>query len=143
MRKGSQREGMRGPGLEGDSLIALRASVAVPPVLFSGPLARQGLLHAPPLSWLQVVRVTFHFLDDVFRLHFTLKPAQGIFQRLSLLQSNFCQFDLLPVNKSLTAYIIISIISQGTSESAPDCALTMSRIRSRQYTVKLTNAYPK
>src|SRR5215470_5320007 len=86
----SQRERMRGP--EGDSLIALRASVAVSPVLFSGPLTRKGLLHPPPLSRLQVVRVTFHFLDDVFRLHFTLEPAQGVFQRFSLLQSNFRQF---------------------------------------------------
>src|SRR5215470_5491809 len=93
---------MRGPGLEGDWLIALRTKVAVPPALFSGSLARQSLLHAAPLSRLQVVGVALHFLDDVFRLHFTLEPAKRVFQRLSLLQSNFCQFDLLPASKPAT-----------------------------------------
>src|SRR5215471_20639679 len=97
--------GFRPPYILGEkTLIALRTKVAVSPALFSGSLTRQGLLHAAPLSRLQVVRVTFHFLDNVFRLHLPLKPAQRVFQRLTLLQSNFCQFDLLPVkNKAPTA----------------------------------------
>src|SRR5215467_2825651 len=102
-------------------LIALRTRVAVCPVLFSGSLTRQRLLHTAPLSRLQVIGVTFHFLDDVFRLHFTLEPAQGVFQRLTLLQSNFRQFDLLPpVIESLTAYMILPILSHKYQRIIPD-----------------------
>jgi len=48
---------------------------------FSGPFARQGLLHAFLLAGLQVVRVALYLFNDVFRLDFTFKPAQRVFQR--------------------------------------------------------------
>jgi hypothetical protein len=35
--------------------------------------------------------VTLHFLNNVFRLNLALEPAQGILNRLTFLQSNFCQ----------------------------------------------------
>ena len=61
--------------------------------LFSSTLSRQSLFHAFLLAWLQVVGVTFHFLNYVFRLNLALEPTQGSLQRLTLLQSNFCQTD--------------------------------------------------
>ncbi len=35
--------------------------------------------------------MTFHFLDDVFLLYLALETAEGIFQRLAFLQSDFSQ----------------------------------------------------
>src|SRR5207245_7725523 len=45
--------------------------------LFSGTLSRQSLLQSPLLARLQVVRMTLHFLNDVFRLNLALEPTQG------------------------------------------------------------------
>src|SRR5437868_42653 len=58
---------------------------------FSGTLSRQSLLHSALLARLQVVGVTLHFLNDVLRLHLALEATKGVLQRLTLLQSNFCQ----------------------------------------------------
>src|SRR5438445_618070 len=46
--------------------------------LFSGALARQGLLHSALLARLQVVGVALHFLNDVFRLILAREPTEGI-----------------------------------------------------------------
>ena len=35
--------------------------------------------------------MALHFLDNVLRLDFALKPPQGTLDRLAILQSNFCQ----------------------------------------------------
>src|SRR6266436_8163600 len=67
------------------SLIRLSAS------LFSGTLSRHSLLQSALLARLQVVGVTPHFLNDVFRLSLAFEPTKGVLQRLALLQSNFCQ----------------------------------------------------
>ena len=48
-------------------------------------------LHPTSFARLQVVGVTLHFLNDVFRLNLALEAAQGVLQGLALLQSNFCQ----------------------------------------------------
>ncbi len=40
--------------------------------------------------------MTFHFLDNVFLLHFAFETTQSIFQRLAFLQSNFCQLNYTP-----------------------------------------------
>ncbi len=44
--------------------------------------------------------MTLHFLNDVFRLNLTLEPTEGVLQRLTLLQSNFCQTDHPPNESS-------------------------------------------
>ena len=59
--------------------------------LLAIPLARQGRLHTALLTWLQVVGVTLHFLDDVLLLHFPLESPQRVFQRFAFLYTNFCQ----------------------------------------------------
>lgn len=55
------------------------------------PLASQSLLDAHLSARLQIVRVTLHFLDDVFRLNFALEATQGALDGLAFLQSNFSQ----------------------------------------------------
>src|SRR5438309_3287125 len=59
--------------------------------LFPGALSRQRFFYSALRTWLQVERVTLHFLDDVLGLNLALEPAQGILDGLILLQSNFCQ----------------------------------------------------
>jgi len=35
--------------------------------------------------------MTLHFLDDVFLLNLSLKPAKSVFKRFAFLQANLCQ----------------------------------------------------
>ena len=58
---------------------------------FTATLARQGFFYALFLARLQVVGVTLYFFDDVFLLNLALETAEGILQRLALLQSDFGQ----------------------------------------------------
>ena len=58
--------------------------------LFPRALSRQGLFHSTSFAWLQVIRVTFHFSNDVFRLNFTFESAERIVYGFARLQSNFC-----------------------------------------------------
>jgi len=48
-------------------------------------------LHALLLARFQVKGVALDLLDNVFRLHLTLKPAQRIFKGFAFLNSNLCQ----------------------------------------------------
>lgn len=73
------------PPADAQRLVAIRAGVAVFADLFLGPFTRQGLFYATLLTWLQVVRMTLYFLDNVFCLDLTFKPAQRVFQRLAFL----------------------------------------------------------
>jgi len=74
-----------GSGLIAGKLIVFLAN------LFPRAFLRERLLHPAPLSRLQIIGVTFHFLNNVLSLNLPLKPAQRVLQRLALLQSNFCQ----------------------------------------------------
>ena len=46
--------------------------------LFPRALPRQGLFHSTFFTWLQIIRVTFHFSNDVFRLNLTFESAERI-----------------------------------------------------------------
>src|SRR5262249_16832848 len=59
--------------------------------LFAIALARQRLLHTALFARLEIEGVPFYFLNNVFLLYLPLETSQGIFQRLALLYSNFCQ----------------------------------------------------
>ena len=50
--------------------------------------------------------MAFHFLDDVFLLHFPLEATQDIFQRFAFLQSDFSQrnYTPKPVQLGLVSY---------------------------------------
>jgi hypothetical protein len=62
-----------------DNLIRLSAN------LFSGTLSSQSLLHPALRTRLQVEGVTFHFLNDIFRLHLALEASQGTLDGLTVL----------------------------------------------------------
>jgi len=62
------------------------------PNLLAITLARKRLLHAFLLTWLQVERVAFDLLDDVFGLHLALETAQSVLKGFAFLNSNFCQW---------------------------------------------------
>ena len=82
--------------LLGSDLYGLEGLVGFFADLFSGALSGQRFFHAALLTRLQVIGVTFHFLDDVFRLHLALEAAQGVLYGFTLLQSNFCQIESPP-----------------------------------------------
>jgi hypothetical protein len=54
-------------------------------------LASERFFYALLFAGFQIKRVTLHFLDNVFRLHFALEAAQSIFKGFALLYSNLCQ----------------------------------------------------
>jgi hypothetical protein len=70
---------------------ALKELVLLFASLFTIPLACQCCFDTTLLARLQVVGVTFDFLDDVFLLYLALKPAQCVFKRFAFLQANLCQ----------------------------------------------------
>lgn len=71
--------------------VAIGTRITVPAALLFGSFTRQGLLHAFPLSWLEVIGVPLHILNYVLCLNLPFEPAQRIFQRLAFLQPNLCQ----------------------------------------------------
>jgi hypothetical protein len=66
------------------------------PGFFPATLARQGFLHPFLFARFQVEGMTLHFLNDVFLLHLALKPAQSVFEGLTLLKSDFGHLNLHP-----------------------------------------------
>jgi hypothetical protein len=64
--------------------------VLLTPLLFTETLTREGLFGATLFPRLHVVAVLLDFLDDVFRLYFSLEAPESVFQRLTLLNYNFC-----------------------------------------------------
>ena len=58
---------------------------------FPAPFSSQRLLDALLLARFQVEGVFLDFLDDVFLLDLSLETPQGIFDRLTILNSNFRQ----------------------------------------------------
>ncbi len=63
---------------------------------FTRPLASQRGLHAFLFPGFQVKGVALYFFNNVFLLHLALKTAQGVFEGLTLLQSNFRQVNTPP-----------------------------------------------
>jgi hypothetical protein len=64
--------------------------VLLTPLLLTETLTREGLLCATLFPRLHVVAVLLDFLDDVFRLHLPFEAPESVFQRLTLLNYNFC-----------------------------------------------------
>jgi hypothetical protein len=60
------------------------------PLLLAQSLPRKRFFGPALLARLHVEAVLLYFLDDVFLLHLALKTAQGIFQRFTLLDDDFC-----------------------------------------------------
>jgi len=51
----------------------------IPAILLPVPFPGQSLLDPLPFTRFQVERVLLYFFDDVFLLHFSLEPAEGVF----------------------------------------------------------------
>ena len=58
--------------------------------LFPGTLLSQSLFDPASFARLQIVGVTLHVLNNVFRHDLAFEPPQGVLQRLAFLQSHFC-----------------------------------------------------
>jgi hypothetical protein len=54
-------------------------------------LASERFFYSLPLARLQVERVTLYFLNYVLGLYLPLEPPKRVLERLSFLESNFCQ----------------------------------------------------
>jgi hypothetical protein len=65
--------------------------IALEPGLLADALAGQRFLHPPLFPGLEIIGVTFDFLDDVFLLDFALETTKRVFQRLAFLKPNFSQ----------------------------------------------------
>ena len=77
--------------------------ILLPPLLLAQTFTRERLLCAAFLARLHVVAVLLYFLDDVFLLHFPLKTAQRIFQRLTFLNAYFShlKITILPMRVAM------------------------------------------
>ena len=64
--------------------------VLLTPLLLPETLTRESLFGPPLFPRLHVVAVLLDFLDDVLRLHLPLEAPECVFQRLALLNNNFC-----------------------------------------------------
>ena len=64
--------------------------ILLTPLLFPETFTREGLFGSTPFPGLHVVAVLLDFLDDVLGLDLALEAAKSIFQRLALLNYNFC-----------------------------------------------------
>ena len=60
------------------------------PLLFAETLTRESFFRTTLLTRLHVVAVLFDLLDNVLRLNLAFKTPERIFQRLTLLNDNFC-----------------------------------------------------
>jgi hypothetical protein len=60
------------------------------PLLFTETLTREGFLGSTPFAGLHVVAVFLDLLDDVLSLDLPFEAAESVFQRLTLLNNNFC-----------------------------------------------------
>jgi hypothetical protein len=68
----------------------------IPAKTLTASLASERLLYTLLLTGFQVKRMLLHFLDNVFGLNSPLEAAQGVFQGLSILETNFCQSNYTP-----------------------------------------------
>ena len=59
--------------------------------LLTIPLSSERFFGAPLFTGFQVERVTLDFLHDVFLLNLAFKTTQSAFERLSILEMDFCQ----------------------------------------------------
>jgi hypothetical protein len=80
--------------------VCLGVLILLPSLFLAQSFARKRLFCAALFSRLHVVAVLLDLFDDVFLLHFTLKTAQCIFQRLTFLNADFrhLDFTVLPMH---------------------------------------------
>jgi hypothetical protein len=98
-----KREEGHSPGEERPSNNLL---VLLFPSFFPAAFARQRFFHALFLAGFQIKGVALYLLNYVFLLYLALETAQGIFEGLALLQSDFCQRNYTPKLAQLDLIVI-------------------------------------
>ena len=73
------------------------SSVEIPAHLLAGPLTGERLFHTALVARLQIEGVLLDVLDDVFLLNLALESAKGALDRLTFLDSDFCQLGCHPL----------------------------------------------
>jgi hypothetical protein len=61
---------------------------------FAVALAGESFFGAALFPWLQVEGMPLDLFNDVFLLYFPFKPSQSAFERLAILQMDFCQLKI-------------------------------------------------
>ena len=59
--------------------------------LLAVALAGESFFGTAFFSWFQVERMPFDLFNDVFLLYFAFEASKSTFQRLAILQMDFCQ----------------------------------------------------
>ncbi len=62
--------------------------------LFAIPLAGESFLGAALFPGFQVKGMPLDLFNDVFLLYFAFEPSQSAFERLAILQMDFCQLEI-------------------------------------------------
>ncbi len=62
--------------------------------LLAVALAGESFFGATLFTRFQVKRMPLDLLNDVFLLYFTFEPSQSAFERLAILQMDFCQLEI-------------------------------------------------
>ena len=62
--------------------------------LLAIPLAGESFFGAALFPGFQVKRMPLDLFNDVFLLYFTFEPSQSAFERLAILQMDFCQLEI-------------------------------------------------
>ena len=78
--------------LERAALISQVELVRLASLLLARTLARQRLLGAATVAWLQVERMLLDILDDIFLLHLPLEATKRALDRLAFLNFHFSQY---------------------------------------------------
>ena len=81
---------------------------AVPRPLLACALASQGCFSALFLAGLQIERMTFDVLDDIFRHYFSLKALQRALQAFTFVKLNFCQNEFTSISDQIRLFRITS-----------------------------------
>ena len=68
---------------------------------FTVALAGECFFRSSFFTWFQVERMPLDLFNDVFLLYFTFKPSQSAFERLAILQMDFCQLEIHHLPKLL------------------------------------------
>ncbi len=75
----------------GPFILCITELLDIARTLLTIALAGESFFGTALFSWLQVERMALDFLNDIFLLNLALKTPEGAFERLAILQMDFCQ----------------------------------------------------
>src|SRR4051794_34572330 len=81
----------------------------LPPEFLPVPLARQRLLGATLVAWLQIEGVLLDILDDVFLLHLPLEAPESALDRFALLNLDFSHENHTPFGWLVSIVMLLCV----------------------------------